>query len=186
MPQFRKRPILIEAYQVPFDHCTQSGIDGWNAITEWLKQVAQRRWQYNNRDGIEIETLEGVMTASPGDWIIKGVKGEIYPCKPDVFAATYEPAEATSLDDFDHPIHSWFELSYAQFLTVPRLVLESMPLEWQHQMAALLQEMDDTFDWRPKEGRYWVRLKDAHGRFCDAPLNDYRHGSVEHLRYPTR
>jgi hypothetical protein len=37
--------------------------------------------------------MEGVMKASPGDWIIKGVKGEFYPCKPDIFAATYEPAE---------------------------------------------------------------------------------------------
>lgn len=82
------------------------------------------------------------------------------------------------------PIHDWFELSYAQFLTVPRLVMESMPLDWQRKMAALLQEMDDTFNWRPAEGRYWVRLKDARGRFTDAPLADYRHGSCEHLRKP--
>ena len=38
-----------------------------------------------------IPTLEGDMTASPGDWIIKGIEGELYPCKPDIFAATYEP-----------------------------------------------------------------------------------------------
>jgi hypothetical protein len=82
------------------------------------------------------------------------------------------------------PINDWFELSYSQFLTVPRLVMQSMPLEWQEKMAALLQEMDDTFDWRP-EGRYWVKLKDANGRYCEAPLNDYRRGSVEHLRKPT-
>lgn len=42
-----------------------------------------------------IETLEGGHLVTPGDWIIKGVKGEFYPCKPDIFAATYEPAEAT-------------------------------------------------------------------------------------------
>ena len=41
---------------------------------------------------VVITTLEGEMTASPGDWIIKGVKGEFYPCKPDIFEATYEPA----------------------------------------------------------------------------------------------
>ncbi len=40
-----------------------------------------------------IATLEGDMEAQPGDWIIQGVKGELYPCKPDIFAATYEPAE---------------------------------------------------------------------------------------------
>jgi hypothetical protein len=40
-----------------------------------------------------IKTLEGELTVSPNDWIIKGVKGEFYPCKPDVFTASYEPAE---------------------------------------------------------------------------------------------
>lgn len=49
-------------------------------------------------------------------------------------------------------------------------------------MAVLLEEMDETFDWRPTEGRYWVKLKDSRGRFVDAPLNDYRRGSCEHLR----
>lgn len=43
--------------------------------------------------GIDIETPEGVMHASPGDWIITGVNGEKYPCKPDIFAKTYEPVE---------------------------------------------------------------------------------------------
>jgi hypothetical protein len=43
---------------------------------------------------LDIPTLEGVMTAQPGDWIIKGVKGEVYPCKPDIFEATYEAVEA--------------------------------------------------------------------------------------------
>ena len=82
----------------------------------------------------------------------------------------------------DSPISYWFELSYSQFLTVPRLVLESMPHEWQERMAELLFEMDNTFDWRPKEGRYWVKLKDGNGRYCHAPLGDYRRGDIEHLR----
>lgn len=83
----------------------------------------------------------------------------------------------------EEPIHEWFELSYAKFLTVPRLVMASMPLDWQRKMAALLLEMDATFDWRPKAGRYWVRLKDSRGRFCSAPVGAYRRGSVEHLRW---
>jgi len=45
-------------------------------------------------DRLEIPTLEGIMTASKGDWVIKGVKGEVYPCKPDIFAATYEPVDS--------------------------------------------------------------------------------------------
>ena len=87
---------------------------------------------------------------------------------------------------FESPIHNWFELSYAQFLTVPRLVMESMPLAWQKKMAKLLTELDATLDWRPKEGRYWVRLRDENGRFCHAPLNDYRHGSVHFLKKPKK
>ena len=45
-----------------------------------------------------VGTLEGVMQAKPRDWIIRGVQGEFYPCKPDIFAATYEPAEAASMN----------------------------------------------------------------------------------------
>lgn len=82
----------------------------------------------------------------------------------------------------EDPINLWFELSYAQFLTVPRLVMQSMPIKWQRKMAVLLEEMDETFDWLPTEGRYWVKLRDSRGRFVDAPLNDYRRGSCEHLR----
>jgi hypothetical protein len=88
------------------------------------------------------------------------------------------------MSDKDFDMNSWFELSYAQFLTVPRLVMESMPAEWQCKMAELLQEMDDTFDWRPKEGRYWVKLRTRMGRYADAPLSDYRHGDIEYLRKP--
>ncbi|MEE7714225.1 hypothetical protein V3J85_23230 [Bacillus sp. 5001] len=47
------------------------------------------------RYSISIPTLEGVMTADEGDWIIRGVQGEFYPCKPDIFAATYEPTQET-------------------------------------------------------------------------------------------
>lgn len=48
---------------------------------------------YQTEFTVDIETLEGTMRAEPGDWIIKGVKGEYYPCKPDIFALTYEPVE---------------------------------------------------------------------------------------------
>lgn len=82
----------------------------------------------------------------------------------------------------DAPVSLWFELSYANFLTLPRLVMESMPLQWQRTMARLLYEIDDTFDWRPVDGRYMVTFKHGDGRFGELPLSDYRHGSVEHLR----
>lgn len=91
MPMFRKKPVEIEAQRLPdaVDGQAQSGLV--NDIAEWcdgqLINDAMDGWC------ILIDTLEGQMKALPGDWIIKGVKGEFYPCKPDIFAATYEPVE---------------------------------------------------------------------------------------------
>jgi len=77
----------------------------------------------------------------------------------------------------DHePIHGWFELSYAQFLTIPRSVLQSMPEPWQAKFVALLQELDDKIDWRPPKGRYWVQLRDEQGHIMRDPLMDYERG----------
>ena len=73
-------------------------------------------------------------------------------------------------------IHHWFDLSYAQYLTIPRSALQSMPDEWQSEFVALLEELDETIDWRPKEGRYWVQLKDKKGRYVADPLMDYERG----------
>ena len=84
----------------------------------------------------------------------------------------------------DDPIHEWFGLSYSNFLTIPRLVLESMPFEWQEKMVELLEKMDNTFDWRPKEGNYWVSRKNDKGEYCSLDLGDYRHGNIDHLRIP--
>jgi hypothetical protein len=86
MPMFRKKPVVIEAVQYgPYTAPTIElclFLDGSNAQT--------------SADGIVIPTLEGDHLARAGDWIIKGVKGEFYPCKPDIFAATYEPADTPS------------------------------------------------------------------------------------------
>ena len=89
MEKFRKRPVVIEAIQYGPATCA--------AICEWLGVP------HNVYDGepcgvgeFIIPTLEGDMRASPGDWIIRGVQGEFYPCKPDIFAATYEPEDACS------------------------------------------------------------------------------------------
>lgn len=80
-------------------------------------------------------------------------------------------------------VHTWFGLSYASWLTVPRIVLESMPLEWQHQFVKLLNEMNETFDWMPDDLSLSVVGKQD-GKFVRLPylLTDYRHGNIEHLR----
>lgn len=84
--KYRKKPVVIEAVKFTgknheelraFCPCIQISYDG-------------------NTEGVvdaTIVTLEGIMEASPGDYIIRGVKGEFYPCKPDIFTETYEPVE---------------------------------------------------------------------------------------------
>jgi hypothetical protein len=87
MPQFRKKPVVIEAIQ-----WNPTDPDSVQAVLDFIPET-QRRYmaEFSNRDEIiGIETLEGLMVAKPGDWIIRGVKGEFYLCKPDIFAATYE------------------------------------------------------------------------------------------------
>ena len=79
MSKFRKKPIVIEAEQY-----TRNGLEA-ERVANWCKG--------NQVDlGCEIETLEGTMLANYGDWIIKGINGEFYPCKPDIFDKTYEPS----------------------------------------------------------------------------------------------
>ena len=88
--KFRKKPIVIEAMQVPQKWDGKSVPDEIAALAIWLGTGGP--WEMLSAGRIEIRTLEGNMTANPGDWIIRGVNGELYPCKPDTFAATYEPA----------------------------------------------------------------------------------------------
>lgn len=94
MAIYRKKPVVIEAFQLTYEQAK-----GVQAAPKWFADAV-------NKDGIvkvyftdkihgsqrcEINTLEGVMTANSTDWIIQGVNGEIYPCKPDIFEKTYEP-----------------------------------------------------------------------------------------------
>lgn len=87
MPKYRKRPIEIEAW-----HNTR---EPPQPVPEWLKDaIGTGTVRYNiDRWGpwLTIQTREGLMRADYGDWIIRGIEGELYPCKPDIFAATYEP-----------------------------------------------------------------------------------------------
>ena len=91
--KFRKRPVVIEAIQVTDDNLTELlGMDRSDgALTVYCQTVGDA--VTNRVAWVEIATLEGAMRAERGDWIITGVQGERYPCKPDIFAATYEPVE---------------------------------------------------------------------------------------------
>lgn len=81
--QYRKKPVVIEAME--WDGTDLSA----RTIQDWADKAGERRVLYNVAT-LVIQTLEGDMTATPGDWIIKGVNNEFYPCKPDIFAKTYE------------------------------------------------------------------------------------------------
>lgn len=92
MPYYRKKPVVIEAVQ--WKNGTLQGgatrwiIDAINAVpgsTGSLMRVGM---------DVHICTLEGVMVASDGDYIIRGIQGELYPCKPDIFEKTYEPVSS--------------------------------------------------------------------------------------------
>ena len=82
MPKFRKRPVVVEAEQ--FTDATKDRCFNWVPGNRFADQDA------NGAPVLVIPTLEGDMRCSLGDWIIKGVNGEFYPCRPDVFAATYD------------------------------------------------------------------------------------------------
>lgn len=98
--RFRKRPVEVEARQ------WDGTATGATPIIDWILSTGERCARYASpqpattlrgevvREAvpalIAIDTLEGTMHATAGDWIIRGLQGEFYPCKPDIFAATYE------------------------------------------------------------------------------------------------
>ena len=116
MQKYRKKPVVVEAiqwdgsmkcYTEILDWCTGHRLDALQRIRRHpnagtpgcpgLHERGPHRFcDQKNCDWADygstltIDTLEGQMTALPGDWIIRGVQGEFYPCKPDIFAATYE------------------------------------------------------------------------------------------------
>lgn len=89
---YRKKPTVIKAIRYhPAITCEE--LYEFAGIPYEIGQQPPPK-PFSFRDGkIAIETLEGTMTANVGDWIIKGVKGEFYPCKPDIFAQTYDEVD---------------------------------------------------------------------------------------------
>lgn len=86
--KFRKKPVAVEAMRF-------ESMDDYFAIASWFRKVntgtlsAEETFQFRHPLML-VTTLEGTMVANPGDWIIRGVQGEFYPCKSDIFEATYE------------------------------------------------------------------------------------------------
>jgi hypothetical protein len=108
MAKYKKKPVVIEAVQLRWDT--------WSEICEFagVGHLADGRPEGtyvgadnspvsegtgDGRIALAIPTLEGVMVGVEDDWIIRGIKGELYPCKPDIFEATYELAEGEQSND---------------------------------------------------------------------------------------
>ncbi len=90
--KFRKKPVVIEAFK------WTGGPDQTEDPVWIVDAIKQGIVHFDNKDGenytyMLIDTLEGTHRANPGDFIIQGIKGELYPCKPDIFEATYEKVE---------------------------------------------------------------------------------------------
>ena len=88
--KFRKKPVVIEA-----EHFT---LENKDRCFNFISCNRAADMDAEGRPILRIQTLEGEMTAIIGDWIIKGVKGEFYPCKNDIFKSTYEPADDEASD----------------------------------------------------------------------------------------
>lgn len=92
--KYRKKPVIINAFK-------WTGDQNQTEDPEWIVEALKKQWPQSgaariNNLFLQIMTLEGIHTANPGDYIIQGVKGELYPCKPDIFELTYEKVEDQS------------------------------------------------------------------------------------------
>lgn len=89
VPKFRKKPVVIEAVQIEqrmlWPDWFHDAVTGNSVVVHGVGKYG------TGEVYVEIKTLEGTMRGDLGDWIIQGVKGELYPYKPDIFASTYEP-----------------------------------------------------------------------------------------------
>lgn len=104
MKKYRKRPVVIEAVQ-----CKEPTTP--DQIVEWCGSGTRKCGvgDLSAKQWIEVETLEGTMIANYGDWIIKGVSNEFYPCKPDIFEKIYKEIdeELTPVEKYGVDIGSW-------------------------------------------------------------------------------
>ena len=88
MAQYRKRSMIVEAIKA--DIAIHNAGSHWNELPTWLVNAYEKGGIIFTQNGVYVPTLSGTVLVEPDDWIIRGVKGELYPCKSDIFEATYE------------------------------------------------------------------------------------------------
>ena len=93
-PLFRKKPVTVEAFQMTHEQMRSNvGWPKWLYEAFGLDPSKPGSFFMDMKGDLVIHTLEGTHRVSVNDWIIKGVQGELYPCKPDIFEKTYERVE---------------------------------------------------------------------------------------------
>ena len=90
--KYRKKPVIIEAVRY-LGGIAFAGVE----IPDWLREAFKNNTMHWVKDELYIKTLEGDHHVSDGDYVIRGVQGELYPCKPDIFEMTYEPVGQESV-----------------------------------------------------------------------------------------
>ena len=85
--KYKKKPVVVEAFQYDGD---LKGADGKYYVPDWAAEAYEKGIMYYDLTELFINTLEGTHHVSVGDYIIQGLKGELYPCKPDIFVKTYD------------------------------------------------------------------------------------------------
>ena len=88
-------------------------------------------------------------------------------------------ADRAIIEPLETPVWDWFGLTYSSYFVMPRLALQSLPIDWQKRFVALMQEAEAMGMETPDD--YEVRRRDAHGRFIDDPWRDYRRGNFEEI-----
>lgn len=92
--KYRKKPVVVEAIWVSELLAKRNITFGKNDMPAWVNDAFKKGVLSLKDDNILIKTIEGTMTAGEADWIICGIQGELYPCKPDIFDATYEAVKS--------------------------------------------------------------------------------------------
>ena len=145
--RYRKKPVEVDARQFfPTDLPWPDGVEGYQREVVQTLPGDTHLW-----NAWRIATLEGVMEVRPGDWIIRGVKGETYPCKPDIFEMTYEPLTASRArgegDDFER---GWKPIESAPEDGTWVLVCQYTPGLGNPLPAIASQDQDGVWRWEPE------------------------------------
>lgn len=105
--KYRKKPVVVEA--ITTRQVQNAAEYNWSALPSWIRDEYEKGNIIFTPEAVYIKTLEGDMKAEPSDMIIRGVNGEIYPCKPDIFEKTYEPVPDGVEDPYGRNIRRAWE-----------------------------------------------------------------------------